>query len=177
LAVGLSSGFMEPLESTSIHLIQSAISRFLSVLPGGPVEPSIVAEFNKQSDFEVTRIRDFLILHYKANERVGEPFWERCRAMTLPDTLAEKIELFRAGAYIHREHEELFTEVGWLQVLVGQGIEPRSWNRIADAIPPEQLGQFLAAIEQSCAEEARQMPVHVDFLTRFCSAPAKEVAA
>lgn len=176
LAVGLSSGFMEPLESTSIHLIQSTISRFLAVLPRGPVSAAVIDEFNRQGDFEFERIRDFLILHYKANERVGEPFWDRCRAMSIPDTLAAKIELFRSSAYIHREHEELFTEVGWFQVLAGQGIDPAGYNPLADALPADQLGQFLTSIEQTCAAEARQMPDHAAFLTQFC-AVARGVAA
>lgn len=176
LAVGLSSGFMEPLKSTSIHLIQSTISRFLAVLPRGPVDPSIIAEFNRQADFEFARIRDFLILHYKANQRVGEPFWDLCRNMEVPDTLNAKIDQFRAAAFIHREHEELFTEVAWFQVMVGQGIEPESWNPLADSTSPQELGQFLASIEAACVSEAREMPDHVDFLTRFC-AKNLEIAA
>jgi tryptophan halogenase len=169
LAIGLSSGFMEPLESTSIHLIQSAISRFLAVLPGGPVDPAIVAEFNRQADFEVERIRDFLILHYKATERSDTPFWDRCRTMDIPDTLAAKIDQFRAAAYIHREHEELFTEVGWMQVMIGQGIVPQGWNPLAGAMPEAQLAEFIEAIERTCVEEVREMPLHIDFLTRFCA--------
>jgi tryptophan 7-halogenase len=171
LAIGLSSGFMEPLESTSIHLIQSAISRFLAVLPGGPVDPAIVAEFNRQADFEVERIRDFLILHYKATERSDTPFWDRCRTMDVPDTLQAKIDQFRAAAYIHREHEELFTEVGWIQVMIGQGITPQGWNPLADAMPEAQLGEFMQAIERSCVEDVREMPQHIDFLSKFCAPP------
>jgi tryptophan 7-halogenase len=169
LAVGLSSGFMEPLESTSIHLIQSTISRFLSVLPRGGIDPSITAEFNRQADFEFARIRDFLILHYKANQRVGEPFWDHCRTMAIPDTLAAKIEQFRAAAYIHREHEELFTDVAWFQVMVGQGIEPENWNPVADSISSDDLQDFLEGIESALAAEAQAMPEHVDFLTRYCA--------
>ncbi|MEY4270275.1 MAG: hypothetical protein RLZZ58_1491 [Pseudomonadota bacterium] len=178
LAVGLASGFMEPLESTSIHLIQSTISRFLAVLPRGPSDPSIVAEFNRQTDFEVSRIRDFLILHYKANERIGEPFWDRCRSMDVPDTLAAKIDQFRAAAYIYREHDELFTEVAWLQVMAGQGIEPLGWNPLADAMSPGALKQFLHETEACCVDAVRDMPLHIDFLNKFCSpSPVAAVAA
>ena len=176
LAIGLSSGFMEPLESTSIHLIQSTISRFLAVLPRGPADPAIVAEFNRQADFEFERIRDFLILHYTANQRVGEPLWDHVRTMPLPETLTAKIDQFRAAAYIHREHEELFTEVAWFQVLAGQGIEPHGWNPLADALTPQQLAQFLSVTEAALTEEARAMPLHADFLTRFCNS-ASEAAA
>jgi tryptophan 7-halogenase len=178
LAIGLASGFMEPLESTSIHLIQSSISRFLAVLPGGPVNPAIIAEFNRQADFEVERIRDFLILHYKATERSDTPFWDRCRTMEIPGTLSAKIDQFRAAAYIHREHEELFTEVGWMQVMIGQGIEPIGWNPLANAMPEAQLAEFLEVIERNCVEEVRPMPLHIDFLTRFCAvAPVAGQAA
>jgi tryptophan 7-halogenase len=176
LAIGLSSGFMEPLESTSIHLIQSTISRFLAVLPGGPADPAIVAEFNRQADFEFERIRDFLILHYTANQRLGEPLWDYVRTMQLPDTLTAKIEQFRAAAYIHREHEELFTEVAWFQVLAGQGIEPHGWNPLADALPPQDLARFLGATEAALTAEARAMPLHADFLTQFCN-PAPEAVS
>jgi tryptophan halogenase len=168
---------MEPLESTSIHLIQSTISRFLAVLPGGSADPAIVAEFNRQADFEFERIRDFLVLHYAANQRVGEPLWDRCREMTLPDSLNAKIEQFCATAYIHREHEELFTEVAWFQVLVGQGMIPRSWNPIADHPSPEELAGFLGAIEGACVETVRPMPLHIDCLTAFCGTANKEQAA
>jgi tryptophan 7-halogenase len=178
LAIGLASGFMEPLESTSIHLIQSSISRFLAVLPGGPVNPAIIAEFNRQADFEVERIRDFLILHYKATERSDTPFWDRCRTMDIPDTLTAKIEQFRAAAYIHREHEELFTEVGWMQVLIGQGIEPTGWNPLANAMPEAQLAEFLEVIERNCVEEVIPMPLHIDFLTQYCNqTPVRDQAA
>ena len=177
LAIGLSSGFMEPLESTSIHLIQSAISRFLAVLPRGPADPAIVAEFNRQADFEFERIRDFLILHYAANQRIGEPLWDRCRDMALPGSLTAKIEQFCATAYIHREHEELFTEVAWFQVLVGQGLVPRGWNPIADRVSPEELAGFLGAVEQSCIETVRPMPLHIDYLSAFCATASKDKAA
>jgi tryptophan 7-halogenase len=176
LAIGLSSGFMEPLESTSIHLIQSAISHFLAVLPRGPVDPAIITEFNRQADFEYERIRDFLILHYKANHRVGEPLWDYCRTMPVPDTLTAKIEQFRAAAFIHREHEELFTEVAWFQVMVGQGIEPTGWNPLADVLSSRDLEGFLKATEGACVAEAREMPLHVDFLTQFCGKKQKAAA-
>ncbi|MFZ1744065.1 MAG: tryptophan halogenase family protein [Pontixanthobacter sp.] len=167
LAIGLSAGFMEPLESTSIHLIQSAISRFLAMLPTGKSDPAMVDEYNRQSEFEWTRIRDFLILHYWANAREGEPFWDTMRTMELPGTLSRKIAQWRASAFIHREHEELFTEVGWFQVLIGQGIFPDNYNSIADQIPEQDLKAFLDQYEQFCVEEARQMPRHLDFVQSF----------
>jgi tryptophan 7-halogenase len=178
LALGLAAGFMEPLESTSIHLIQSSIARFLQMLPAGASDPAMVDEFNRQAAFEWTRIRDFLILHYWANGRHGEPFWDQCRAMDLPDTLAAKIAQFRAGGYIHREHEELFTEAGWLQVLVGQGVLPKGWNPLADVVPETRLVEMLDAIEAKVARTVAEMPHHAAFLRAYCtpSPPHRETA-
>ena len=173
LAVGLASGFMEPLESTSIHLIQSTIARFLRMLPRGPVAPALVDEFNRQADFEFASIRDFLILHYKVNGRVSEPFWDHCRAMAIPDSLAARIEQFRSSAFIHHHHEELFTEVGWFQVLVGQGVLPESWNAAADAMPEDKLREFMALLEGSAIEQARPAAQHIDVVAQLCAVPAK----
>lgn len=164
LAVGLSSGFLEPLESTSIHLIQSTITRFLTMLPRGPVSRAMIDEFNRMADFEFERIRDFIILHYKANNRAGQPLWDRCRAMDVPDSLSAKIEQFRSGAFVRQVHEELFTEDGWFQVLVGQGVVPEGWNAMADALSDERLREFLGAIEQSAIADVRAMPMHIDAL-------------
>lgn len=172
LALGLAGGFMEPLESTSIHLIQSSIARLLQMLPGDSVAAATRDEFNRQAEFEWSRIRDFLILHYWANGRHGQAFWDRCRAMALPETLTAKVEAFRASGYIHREHEELFTEQGWLQVLVGQGIIPESWNPIADAMPEPELEAMLTRIVETNARLVDVMPPHAAFLRAHID-PAK----
>ena len=174
LAVGLSAGFMEPLESTSIHLIQSAISRFLAVLPAGRPDPAQVEYFNAQAQFEWERIRDFLILHYWANERHGEPFWDQVRSMTLPDTLSTKIEQWRASGFIHREHEELFTEVGWFQVFAGQGVDTRGYNPLANAMPQDDLRALLDGTEAELVEHVRRMPRHLDFVQAFIRGDAPQ---
>ena len=170
LAIGLAAGFMEPLESTSIHLIQSAISRFLSVMPNDAPDPAIVDWFNDQAAFEWMRIRDFLVLHYVANERRGEPFWDTVRAQELPETLAAKIDQWKATGFIHREHEELFTEVGWFQVFAGQGVEARSYNPVADALPEKDLRALLGETEAALVEQVRPMDHHIDFLARMIRA-------
>ncbi|WP_267396675.1 MULTISPECIES: tryptophan halogenase family protein [unclassified Sphingomonas] len=175
VAIGLAGGFLEPLESTSIHLIQSAISRLLKLLPGRTIAEADRVEFNRQSDFEYERIRDFIILHYHANER-PEPFWQACRDMELPETLSAKIALWRGNGHITREHEELFTEVGWLQVFAGQGMIPTGYHPLADAIPAPDLGEFLGMIDQLNAREVAQMPSHAEFIARHCAAPQPVMA-
>jgi tryptophan halogenase len=173
---------MEPLESTSIHLIQSAVSRFLSVLPGAGAQPAMRDWFNAQGRFEWERIRDFLVLHYTANARHGEPFWDHVRSMELPETLTLKLDQWRANGFIHREHEELFTEVGWFQVLAGQGIEPRGYNPLADALSEADLRQLLEETEAALAQQVAPMPSHLDTLRRLvvgnrASAPTTRISA
>ncbi|MCJ2177692.1 tryptophan halogenase family protein [Novosphingobium album (ex Hu et al. 2023)] len=172
LAVGLSSGFMEPLESTSIHLIQSVITRFLTVLPSAPVGDAVREGFNRRCAEDFEGIRDFLILHYKANAREGEPFWDHCRTMPIPASLEARIAEFREACVIQPGTDELFTEVAWLQVLTGQGVMPERWNPIADALSPEDLGGFLGAVEKACIETVRPMPLHLDFLAGRCARPS-----
>ena len=176
VAIGLSSGFLEPLESTSIHLIQSAISRLLKLLPGREIRDTDRAEYNRQTDFEIERIRDFIILHYYANER-DEPFWRARRETPLPDSLQAKIELYRANGHIFRENEELFTEAGWLQLFAGQGIEPLGYHPLAEAISEADLAEYLSTIEEVYAREVNRMSSHADFVARHCAAPARSHAA
>ncbi|HVI97923.1 MAG TPA: tryptophan halogenase family protein [Sphingomonas sp.] len=171
VAIGLSSGFLEPLESTSIHLIQSAISRLLKLLPGQAGGNADRREYNRQTDFEIERIRDFIILHYHANRR-PEPFWQACRTMTLPETLADKIALFEANGQIVREREELFTEAGWLQLFIGQGVSPESYHPLADQIAERDLAEFMETIPLLYQREVARMPSHADFIAQHCAARA-----
>ena len=124
IAIGLSSGFLEPLESTSIHLIQRAVIRLLRMMPAGDVSERDIAEFNDQQLTDMIQVRDFLILHYKATERRDSPFWRQCATMDIPDSLTQKIELFRETGRVFRKNEELFVENSWIQVMLGQGIMP-----------------------------------------------------
>jgi tryptophan halogenase len=163
VALGLAAGFMEPLESTSIHLVQSAIERVLKFLPNGPIRSADIAAYNAQTIFEWERVRDFIILHYHANNR-SEPFWRDCAAMAVPDTLGEKIDLFRANGRIARFNEELFAEVGWLQVMVGQGVMPAGYHPLADAPSDAELREFLSLIRQTVTKHVGGMPSHKAFL-------------
>jgi tryptophan 7-halogenase len=164
VALGLAAGFMEPLESTSIHLIQSSIARLLTFLPQRSAGRAVRDKFNRLTATEWEHIRDFLILHYKANRRVGEPLWDQCRAMPIPDTLAEKIALFEEAAIIVREDNELFTEEGWGQVMIGQGFEPRTHSPLAAAIPTDELSQYLARLADTYRQAAAALPTHAQFV-------------
>lgn len=181
LALGLAAGFMEPLESTSIHLVQSAIARFLSLMPDTPGDPAhhsvLAEEFNRQAAFEWSRIRDFLVLHYRANARVGEAFWDERRTMDMPDSLMAKLETWRGAAHITRDREELFTEVGWIQVLLGQGVMPEAHHPLADALTEGELEAFLETAHRACIAAVEPLPTHHDYLAALLARTAKEVAA
>ncbi|WP_423604990.1 tryptophan halogenase family protein [Sphingomonas sp. MS122] len=170
VALGLAAGFIEPLESTSIHLIQTGITRLLDFLPAGPVADADRDAFNRLSDFEIERIRDFVILHYFANGREGEPFWDALRHMTLPEPLAGRIAMFRSSGRIVRDHDELFDVPGWVQVMIGQGIVPERWHPLADTLDDEQLDQFMTTVSQAYRRDAARLPGHSDYLARFCGA-------
>lgn len=168
VALGLASGFLEPLESTSIHMIQAAIARLIKLLPALPVAPAVRAEYNRQTDFEIERIRDFLILHYWANGR-SEPFWQACRAMDLPNSLRAKITLWQEAGMITREHEELFTEDGWLQVLAGQGVEAHAYHPLADQIGATDLAEYLETLELLYRREVGAMAEHGAYVAQHCA--------
>jgi len=169
VAIGLASGFMEPLESTSIHFVQSSLAKLVEYFPTKQFDPVNIGEYNRQVQFEYERSRDFIILHYKANQRDGE-FWRRCRDMPIPDTLAQKIELFRSSARIHREHEELFTEVSWLQVLIGQGVLPRSWHRMVDLLGDQELQHMVESTRAVLQNAAAVLPSHAEYIAKTCAA-------
>ena len=172
VAVGLSSGFLEPLESTSIHLIQTAITRLVSFFPHAGFDRADIDEYNEQMRFEYERIRDFIILHYHATERTDTAFWNYTRTMPIPDTLRRKIELFRSNGRIVREGQELFVELSWLQVLVGQRILPRGRHPFADLPPRAEVQELLANIEQVVGKCVGVMPTAADFIAANCKAPA-----
>lgn len=169
VAIGLSSGFMEPLESTSLHLIQTGITRLLALFPDRDMHPALAQEFNKLTRVEWERIRDFLILHYHANKRDDSPLWRDCAAMALPDTLNYKIEQFRECGNLVTEGYELFQNPSWLAVLVGQDIIPQRYSPLAD-LRGVDGGARLAGLRRVMAEAAIAMPGHADYLARHCAA-------
>ncbi|OZB59697.1 MAG: tryptophan halogenase [Lysobacterales bacterium 14-68-21] len=170
VALGLASGFMEPLESTSIHMIQSGISRLISLFPDKHCDSALSAEYNRQTRFEYERIRDFLVLHYRATERDDTAFWRHCRSIVMPEGLAERTELFRRSGQVFRHGEELFTEVGWLQVMLGQGIVPQAYHPAADALPPAELEGFLGNMRTLIQRAVATFPEHGQFVATHCRA-------
>lgn len=170
VAVGLASGFLEPLESTSLHLIQSAVIRLVRLLPDASFDQATIDEFNRQTDFEYERIRDFIILHYKATERDDTPFWRYCRDMEIPATLQRKWDLFAANGRVFREDDELFTEESWIQVFLGQGVIPRGYDPLVDIKSESQVAQYLGNIENVVGKCVAVMPTHADFVAKTCKA-------
>ena len=164
VAVGLSAGFLEPLESTSIHLIQTAIERLIELFPDSGFDPADAAEFNRIMGLEYDRIRDFLILHYCATERDDSDFWNYCRTMPMPDSLGEKMELFRERGIVAPYRDGMFLEPSWIAVYVGQRIVPQGHSAIADALPADELQRRIAATAQLCQQAAVRMPAHAQYL-------------
>lgn len=172
VAIGLSGGFLEPLESTSLHLVQAAIIRLVRLLPDAGFDGATIAEFNRQSDFEFERIRDFIILHYKATERDDMPFWDYCRTMDIPDTLQRKIDLWMANGRIFREDDELFAEESWIQAFLGQGMIPRGYDPLVDIKSDPQVVQYLGNVASVIGKCVKVMPDHAEYVAKTCVAPA-----
>jgi tryptophan halogenase len=176
VCMGLASGFLEPLESTSIHLIQVTIQRLILLFPhAGDVEERR-REFNRAAIAEYEYIRDFIILHYFQNQRVGEAFWDQCRHMAVPDTLRHRIELFRETAGIFCAADDLFQLNSWLQVLWGQGVRPRATHPFVEAVAPRDREGYLRDLRGLIAQAAQRLPGHEEFIARSCGA-AKPGAA
>ncbi len=169
VALGLASGFMEPLESTSIHMVQAAIGKLLKLFPTRGISAPDVDEFNAQMDFEITRVRDFIILHYHLNRRT-EPFWAACREMPVPESLTRRMALWKSHGRIFREHSELFTEVSWLQVLHGQGLRPEGHDPLVDLYPEGEVQAFLEGIRTVIGKCVDVMPSHSRYIAEHCAA-------
>ena len=177
VAIGLSSGFLEPLESTSLHLIQSAILRLLEFFPSGEPDTADIAEYNRQAAAEMEAVRDFIVLHYALTRREDSPFWRHCRDMAVPDSLRERMALFSNRGRLYRRGFELFSEPSWLQVMVGQGLVPAGYHPLAAQRPLARTQAFLddaRRVVQRCVEV---MPRHEDFIAAHCAAPAAPAAS
>ena len=168
IAVGLSSGFLEPLESTSIYLIQAAITALVELFPDKPIAYSDRDEFNRMIDLEYDRIRDFMILHYHATERSDSPFWDYVRTMKIPDTLAGKLELFRRRGRVVKYREGVFLEASWIAVYLGQRVTPVGHDMRADAPPAEALARGMETLHGQIRATVESMPDHAAMLSRYC---------
>jgi tryptophan halogenase len=170
VCMGLASGFLEPLESTSIHLIQVSIQRLILLFPHQRDYAERRREFNRSAAAEYEYIRDFIILHYWANHRVGEPFWDACRNMSIPDSLRQRVELFRETAGIFCAPDDLFQLHSWLQVLWGQGVRPRAEHPFVEAVAPQDRAGYLRDLKRLIADAAGKLPGHADFIARHGAA-------
>jgi tryptophan halogenase len=172
VALGLAGGFLEPLESTSIYLIQSGIARLIQMLPDRHMSAVLQQRYNAEAQFEMERIRDFLILHYHATQRRDSEFWKYCAHMSIPEPLADTLRLFRDSGRFYRNAEEMFALTSWVQVMIGQHLLPAGWHPLVDAVPDTelaQLGESVRAVVSSCVAA---MPDHEQFIARCCQAPA-----
>ncbi len=172
VALGLAAGFMEPLESTSIHLINTGIDKMMSLLSLEGVTQAQEDTFNRLTAREYARIRDFLILHYNATSRTDSDFWNYVRTMDVPDTLTEKVEIFKANGQIFREEDELFTDTSWAAVMMGQGIQMNGHNPMAESIDNANTRKEIDEMEQSIRFLVQHMPGHGDYLAKYCPAKA-----
>jgi tryptophan halogenase len=169
IAIGLSTGFVEPLESTSIHLIMIAVTRLLQVFPHQGVSSAIADRFNAQAAREIEGVRDFIVLHYHLNERTDSDFWRDCREMKVPNSLAERIGLFRDAAHAFQDSHDLFRVDSWIQVMLGQRLTPLSYHPAAQIIPEAQLRQSLEALKSNIARAVDTMPTHEEWLRGFAA--------
>ncbi|MDZ4138050.1 MAG: tryptophan 7-halogenase, partial [Erythrobacter sp.] len=172
VALGLAAGFMEPLESTSIHLVNTGIDKLISLLSLDGITQAQEDAFNRLTGREYARIRDFLILHYNATSRDDSDFWNYVRTMQVPESLTEKIEIFKANGQIFREEDELFTETSWAAVMMGQGIAMGGHNAMADALDPAKTREEADEMEKSIRYLVQHMPGHGDYVARYCPAAA-----
>lgn len=169
IAVGLASGFVEPLESTSIHLIQRAAIRLMQLFPSGGIQQADVDEFNQQSKRELEHIRDFIVLHYHVNERTDSDLWKHVREMNILPSLRHRIELFRETARVFRTSDELFAENSWVQVMIGQGIIPRRYHPVADQMGIDELKRFLGDIRVKVQRTVAGLPSHLAYVQQICA--------
>jgi tryptophan halogenase len=171
IAIGLSSGFLEPIESTSIYMIQRNILRLMQMFPTNGICQTDVDEYNKQSNYEVEHIRDFIILHYHVTNRRDSAFWRDANSMDIPAGLQHRIDLFRETGRVFRAPNELFSESSWIQVMLGQGIMPEQHHQSADLMGDAELSLFLDGIRKTITQAVKQLPTHQQYVQRFCASP------
>lgn len=168
VAFGLSSGFIEPLESTSIHLIMSGIIRLLRLFPFDGIHQSAIDEYNNKLDSELNAVRDFIILHYKATKREDSNFWLHCKNMEIPASLSHKIQLFKDTGRVFLDDGDIFRVDSWTQVMLGQGIMPEQYHKIAEVMNDKELENFMASLKSSITNAVEKLPSHGEFVQSYC---------
>lgn len=169
VAIGLSSGFIEPLESTSIHLIMSGVMRLLKLFPFNGIKPSLVDEYNRQSQIEIENIRDFVIAHYCVNQRQDSAFWRDYQNLNLPDSLKHKLDLFVQSACINMGEHELFSHDSWAKILLGQQLVPEQYHQITQIMPEQELARYLKQRESAMLKRVNMLPSHSEFIQSYCA--------
>ncbi len=170
VAIGLAGGFIEPLESTSIHLAQMGVQRLINLWPGRGFNTAEIAHYNQSMTADYERLRDFIVLHYNATRRDDTEFWCYVGNMTIPETLASKLEIFRASGRVISSPEDLFTPHSWLAVMLGQGISPRNYDALVDRVPEKALIQNMQLLKDAVRKTAAALPRHQDYINRYCAA-------
>ena len=168
--MGLSSGFIEPLESTSIHLIQRSVIRLMQMFPLDGIKQSDIDEFNSQAKIEIEHVRDFVILHYKVTNRKDSEFWRYCQSMPVPDSLQHRIDLFSDSARVFKVSNELFGENSWTQVMLGQGIMPEQYHPVTNVMSDTELTRFMQGIKSQVDETVAKLPGHQAYVEQYCKA-------
>lgn len=177
VAIGLAAGFIEPLESTSIHLVQMGLRRLIHLWPDRGFSQAEIDRYNQTTRLEYEQLRDFVVLHYKATRRDDAELWRVCRDMAVPDTLMQRLELFRANGRVFRGHNDLFAEDSWLAVMIGQGISPRGYDRLVDRIAPEELVSNMQRLRETVLRAASALPAHGQFVDAAVERSATRSAA
>ena len=170
VSMGLASGFVEPLESTSIHLIQMSIAHLITYFPSAGLDEADIHQFNRTMDMEFEWVRDFIILHYKATQRTDSAFWNHCREMEVPASLQHKMDVFQTNGRVFRESNELFTKGSWLQVMHGQGLRPKSYHPLVDLISEPEIQTYLDEVKGVIAACVKAMPKHATYIADHCAA-------
>lgn len=168
VSMGLSSGFLEPLESTSIYFLQRNLIRLVQLFEGQEISPTARDEFNQQSRKEMEAVRDFIILHYKVAGREDTPFWRHCRNMSVPDELQHRIDMFKASGRVFKKEYEMFNDFSWAQIMMGQGLMPDSHHPFVNEMSAQELSEFLSGTERAVSQVVDDLPSHEAFLRRFC---------
>jgi tryptophan halogenase len=170
VALGLASGFVEPLESTSIHMIMTSVLRLMQLFPFHGIRQSFVDQYNDESRVEIEKIRDFIVLHYNTTRRDDTPFWRYCRNMEIPESLARRVQLFREAAHAYQIEGELFRVDSWVHVMLGQGIVPEHHHHVTRTMNEQDLHRFLKEFRTSIAQTVAKLPDQKTFIDQYCKA-------